>query len=245
MDDLAAYRTPRFIAGLDVGQMHDPSALIVLDRQMVLTDGLMLPRFDARHLERLPLQTPYPVMVRGVRAKLELLRAPCVLVIDATGVGRGVVDLFREGWTEWDPQAERLMTAPGKPAIIAVTLTGSEHPRSDRWDEWAVPKRDVVMTFMLTLQQRRFRAAKGPEADMLFKEGQNFQWKVSTAGNDLYGAWREGQHDDLLLAVAIAVWWGTRSAPPAGLPTGSRPQFATATGNVYAAMRQRAQAGRR
>lgn len=243
--DLAAYKTPRFIAGLDVGQMHDATALAILDRQMVFVEGEMLPRFDARHLERLPLQTPYPVMVRGVRERLERLRVPCVLVIDATGVGRGVVDLFREGWTDYDHQAERLVTAPGKPAIIALTMTGAEHAKSEHWQEWTVPKLDIVMTFMVALQQRRFRAAEGPDADMLFKESQNFQWKKPKASGDPYLTWREGKQDDLLLAVAIAVWWGTRSAPPAGLPTGSMPQFATATGNVYAAMRQRTAGGRR
>ena len=25
--------------------------------------------------------------------------------------------------------------------------------------------------------------------------------------HDSYGAWREGQHDDLVLAVALAVWF--------------------------------------
>ena len=28
--------------------------------------------------------------------------------------------------------------------------------------------------------------------------------------HDSYGAWREGAHDDMVLAVAIAVWWGLR-----------------------------------
>jgi hypothetical protein len=28
-----------------------------------------------------------------------------------------------------------------------------------------------------------------------------------TTGHDSYGQWREGQHDDLVLAVALATWW--------------------------------------
>jgi hypothetical protein len=28
-----------------------------------------------------------------------------------------------------------------------------------------------------------------------------------TTGHDSYGQWREGQHDDLVLAVALAAWW--------------------------------------
>jgi hypothetical protein len=228
----ALYRPPRFLCGLDVGQMADPSALAILERQMLLGARAELePRFDARWLERLPLQTSYPAMVEGVRGRLTALQAPAVLVIDATGVGRGVVDMFREGWTTSDPLTQERLTLPGKPTIIAVTLTGAEHARSERWDEWFVPKRDIVMAFMMALQQRRFRAAKGlPEAETLFKEGQSFQWKVSKAGNDLYGAWREGQHDDLLLACAIAVWWGERYAPRS-LPSSQGQGYAQATGN--------------
>ena len=32
----------------------------------------------------------------------------------------------------------------------------------------------------------------------------------SMAAHDIYGAWREGQHDDLVLATALAVWFGER-----------------------------------
>jgi hypothetical protein len=164
----------------------------------------------------------------------------CALVIDATGVGKAIVDLFRDGWTDYDPLTQERRTLPGKPTIIAVTLTSAEQPRSERWDEWYVPKRDVVMAFMVALQQRRFRAAKGlAEAETLFKEGQSFQWKISKAGNDLYGAWREGQHDDLLLACAIAVWWGQRYAPRS-VP-GQQQSHATPTGNPL----RRAVGGRR
>lgn len=32
--------------------------------------------------------------------------------------------------------------------------------------------------------------------------------KVTTAANDVYGAWREGTHDDLVLAASLALWAG-------------------------------------
>ena len=49
-----------------------------------------------------------------------------------------------------------------------------------------------------------------PEAALLVQELLNFQVKVTTAGNDTYGVWREGQHDDLVLATAVALWFGER-----------------------------------
>jgi hypothetical protein len=35
----------------------------------------------------------------------------------------------------------------------------------------------------------------------------NFKLKINiTTGHDSYEAWREGEHDDLVLAAALAVW---------------------------------------
>jgi hypothetical protein len=33
-----------------------------------------------------------------------------------------------------------------------------------------------------------------------------FRVKITPAADEVFGAWREGAHDDLVLAVAIAVW---------------------------------------
>ena len=34
--------------------------------------------------------------------------------------------------------------------------------------------------------------------------------KITTAGNDTYEAWRESDHDDLVLAAAFACWYGEK-----------------------------------
>ena len=35
--------------------------------------------------------------------------------------------------------------------------------------------------------------------------------KINVAtGHDSYEAWREGDHDDLVLSLALAVWYGQR-----------------------------------
>lgn len=33
-----------------------------------------------------------------------------------------------------------------------------------------------------------------------------FKVKISTSGHDSYEAWREGDHDDLVLAALLALW---------------------------------------
>jgi hypothetical protein len=37
------------------------------------------------------------------------------------------------------------------------------------------------------------------------------QVRIAAAANETFGVWREGQHDDLVLAVALACWWAERS----------------------------------
>jgi hypothetical protein len=43
-------------------------------------------------------------------------------------------------------------------------------------------------------------------AGTLVREARAFQMKISASGHDTYNA-RSGEHDDLLLAVAMPVWW--------------------------------------
>ena len=45
----------------------------------------------------------------------------------------------------------------------------------------------------------------------------SFQVKISVSGHDTYGAWREGTHDDLVLATALAVWVGEKKVLPRGM----------------------------
>ena len=45
-------------------------------------------------------------------------------------------------------------------------------------------------------------------ADVLVKELSNFRVKIDpVTAHDSYSAWREADHDDLVLAVALAAWW--------------------------------------
>jgi hypothetical protein len=38
----------------------------------------------------------------------------------------------------------------------------------------------------------------------------NFRVKITTNANDTYEAWREGQHDDLVLGLSMACWYAER-----------------------------------
>ena len=43
-----------------------------------------------------------------------------------------------------------------------------------------------------------------------------FRVKVTAARHEVFQSWREGQHDDLVLAVALAAWLGEQALPAPG-----------------------------
>jgi CxxC motif-containing protein len=114
-------------------------------------------------------------------------------VVDRTGVGGAVVDLLTEAHL----------------SPIAVTITGGDKVHRDSKTRYSVPKRELVGCLQVLLQTGRLKIASAlPESEILVKELLNFQVKITASAHDTYGAWREGAHDDLVLAVALACWYG-------------------------------------
>jgi hypothetical protein len=223
------------VIGVDLGQAADYTAIVVVEPRtlpVVRTDTIYEGRLTRhRPVFGLPdgtTTTKHPPVVYGVRdiqrltlgtrytevlAKLKELRVevPCSMIaVDATGVGRPVIDfLENEGLS---------CTAITITGGDAVTTKGSEHH---------VPKRDLVGCAQVLFQNRRLRiASKLPLAELLVRELQNFKVKINArTAHDSYGAWREGIHDDLVLALCIALWAAERSScVPVEITTGE-PDF--------------------
>jgi hypothetical protein len=152
------------------------------------------PTLSLRYLFRWPLGTSYPSIVADVGALLsrDPLRGYCTLAIDATGVGVAITDLFKQA----------------KIKHTAISITGGNLINRTP-NGVSVPKRDLAMTTQALLQSGRLRfAATLPLLDTLKSELQSFEVKVAAvSGHDTYEAWRSGAHDDLVLAVALAVWY--------------------------------------
>ena len=53
------------------------------------------------------------------------------------------------------------------------------------------------------------RLAAQPERRQLARELETFQVKLTQAGNETFESWRERDHDDLVLAVALGCWGAT------------------------------------
>ena len=76
-----------------------------------------------------------------------------------------------------------------------------------------MPKKDLVGTLQILSQGRRLKLASTlSEAATLLRELQEFQVKVTLPTDEASpAAWREGPHDDLVLAVAA--WEAERCRP--------------------------------
>jgi hypothetical protein len=192
----------KYFCGLDLGQSNDSTALAVVRRLRCLKTNdvhSIDPEwqeerptvFQCGHLERVPLGTTYPAIVNYVA---QLLQRPIWagnidLVIDQTGVGRPVVDMF---------------TSAGI-AHLPVTITGGDSESRDG-KQWRVPKMQLVSGVQALLHEGRLHIQKElPEAANLVKELQDFRVGFTATGHMTFNA-REGKHDDLVLALALAIW---------------------------------------
>jgi len=161
---------PIYITGLDLGQQNDYSALTVTERTMWGEK----PRYSVRHLVRWPLQTPYTTIVEDV---VKIFSRPpltgTILCVDATGVGKAVVDLLRASRPE---------------ARISPIVITSGHYAARVESQWSVPKKDLVAVLQVLLSSRRFQIASGlPHARTLAKELAAFRVKIkSTTGKEVF-----------------------------------------------------------
>ena len=148
--------------------------------------------FAVRHLHRWALGTAYPQVVADV--KMLFSNPPLqntMLAVDRTGVGRAVSDLFLgSGITV---------------RVWPLTITGGEKSAGA-----SVAKKDLVGAVQAPLQDGRLKFAEAlPLTAVLVEELAAFRVKMTQAGNETYEAWRTRDHDDLVLAVALALYAGS------------------------------------
>ena len=173
-----------YTIGLDLGQSNDYTAYAIVSQEI---------KEQPYHVEKMGRWRgiAYTEIVSKI---VSICKAPKLkgnkLVIDFTGVGRPVYDMF--------------VAAKLSPIGISITggkeVTGSGNIKN-------VPK-EILMSFTKVLfQNHNIIIHKGPYRDILKQELSNIEYKQSDAtGHTSYGAWRSGSHDDLLLAVELACW---------------------------------------
>lgn len=219
-----------FFVGLDLGQARDYSAVCVMDRQNPKRREDR-PVYRVRHLERYPIGTSYPDVVKRLQDMMEkepLAGSDPTLLVDGTGVGRAVVDLIWKGLP--DVRA------------YSITIHGG-HATTKDGKEYRVPKRELVGVVQVQLQEKLLKISESlPESQTLVQELLNFRAKIGASGHESFGApdWREGSHDDLVLALSLALWYAVEKAPKpllfsGGFSVGHRPSVWVELGQKYPA----------
>lgn len=211
-----------FYLGLDLGQANDFTALVVLEKvyaELTENDRNRLDEefrkavatsnteqdysrwirshtptlHQLRHIQRFDLATTYPQIVSSLVEMVSKhpLSKKYTIIADGTGVGRPVIDLLRKA---------RLRVQP-------IIITGGHQVNYDDSGYWKVPKRELVSNLQVLLGNKRLQVAKTmADVDLLLSELLKFQMTINENANDTYEG-RQGSHDDLVLAVALAAWW--------------------------------------
>jgi hypothetical protein len=210
------------VVSVDLGQLADHTAVTIIERLDRLNpdyDGVeaqmsqerrkrrirgfdyLVPRdlpplFNVTYLRRFDLGTPYPEIVAQVKRLMDspkLQDQPLSLALDATGVGVPVRDMFKKEM----PQAR----------ILPVLIHGGDNELFGK-GFYRVPKRELISRAVKLLQRRELNVAPSLEyAQTLIEELRAFRLKINiNTGHDSYEAWRERDHDDLVLSLCIGLW---------------------------------------
>jgi hypothetical protein len=191
-----------FVA-IDLGELHDPSAAVVLVRSG------MPPVYSVTDIKRWPLRTtPNGIVTDTVKLLSKgVLAAPVTVCLDASGVGRGHLHLFRQA----------LPTLRNAGRLLAVTITGGS---SEHWDDnsttFHVAKKNLVSCLQCNFGMNSLRIAKDLALSASLRaELDTFTAKINpTSANISYEAWRQSDSDDIVLALSLAVWAAERTGRP-------------------------------
>lgn len=209
---------PRFALGVDLGQAHDFSAFAAVERMAVPTEegmpggipergGRVAAQYNVVGLDRMrgasyvevcdriaelynhpDLSTLPSARPSGRRPNWPA--APPLVAVDYTGVGRPVADLLS---TYNIPHKKVTITEQGEPATTKIGLS--------------VSRFDLIMHLSAAFSNGWIWISDELELrGVLTNELANLKPRVTPTGRESIGHWRESEHDDLVFALALALW---------------------------------------
>jgi hypothetical protein len=203
-----------YFVGLDLGQSADYTALAVLQTvKEQVGAGIFRTVLQLRHLQRYPLRTSYTTIADGVAdvmrsetlvgneydpARHRVARTKTELLVDKTGVGRGVTDILKERGLKF----------------TGIVIHGGETTHNTD-GAYHVPKKDLVAALEVPFDKGTLKIAEGLELwPALREELQSFRRKQNPkTAHFSFEHWRDSDHDDLVLALAMACWGATSRRP--------------------------------
>lgn len=228
------------IAGLDLGKLSDPSAFALCRRtrpavakaELQIVDGGgmgaqkvvqrqpftgQLTREERRRrqwnyrlakMQRWDVGTSYESilewLVKAYSKPPELGGlAGTTLAVDYTGVGVAVVE-----WLQ-----KELKLAKAKAVIRPIWIQSGRAVNENSAGGWNVPKKELVSVLQVLMGTDRLTIEQQMKnCGNLVKELKNFKVKQNLeTGNESFEAWRDHEHDDMVLALAILLWVGEQA----------------------------------
>ena len=187
-------RHPGPVIGVDIGQSTDPTAICVATPSR--RKGQV--SFKVRYLERVPLGLPYPEIFERVATVIERVsrrsRFKPRVFVDATGVGKPVVDLLRIRVHGADIHGVLLRAGE-----LHTYRNGAKHITV------VIGKAKLAKRLQAMIRGGRVHLPDTDEARALARELLDYEVRVDEDGTDRYGAFKPGTHDDLVTALAFAV----------------------------------------
>jgi len=220
--------------GADIGKITDPTAISIAEAVQVETgrfqackrvpahinaEGQYIPAKDAepvrltryiiRQIGRLALGTDYPTVATKIVDMLlsdRFAGREIRMLIDVTGVGQAIYDMVKKeihdrihGVNDLTPaQKEQLKRVSLQPISF---VHGEKYNRS----KGTLGKAFLVSKGQALLQYRRIDVPDTPEAKATCDELLAYEIKINDKGNDQYGAFQTGKHDDLATALLLSI----------------------------------------
>ena len=208
--------------GVDMGQKRDPSAIAVVEVVELEYRG---PKEEdhwlIRHLERLPLGTPYPEVAERLGKVIASARTKGYEKAQAEAEAKARAEAARTGFPPvigkvWAPgfHVYADATGVGQPVVDIMKAAGQRvtavfftygDKRTVENGTVTLGKGYLVSRLQALLQTNRLHLPRTPEAATLAEELLNYEIKVDPDGDAKFGAFKVGRHDDLVTALGLAV----------------------------------------
>ena len=183
--------------GVDFGFVQDPTAIVVVEPFIWVCEdrGTEEVGYRVRYTERLPLGIDSISVCDRIEEivtslKERYTKATIEVFVDATGVGQAVKDLLRP----------RILEKQSLFYPIIITSGQESHRKRGTW---YVPKESLIQKIAALLAAKRLQIPK--EEEPLIRELEILQIKTTAARRPKFEA-PSGEHDDLVIALGMAVW---------------------------------------
>jgi hypothetical protein len=188
-----------YVMGLDVGPAGEPTGFAIVERPAMETRPNEY-HYHLRHIERFPTGMAYTAIIGAVAERVTAGVKSSPIAVDLTAVGR---QFLEQCW-----RSRQGLNVHAFAVTAGLSVQKAENHIT------LVPKRDLVMSLQLVLQGRRLKIAPElPQASLLTTELSNFRMKSVPINDQAAVEWRQGRHDDLVFAVALAVWFAEKHPP--------------------------------